>query len=476
MRHVHTTILAAVACALVAATSAIAAGGPVNDNRASATPLEGLPAAASGTTVGATEDTRDPRSGCGPTRGTVWYRLSGASSGRVVLRLAAAGDLDAIVSVYRAVRSRLVPVGCTATDENGRGALSFLADPGQSYLIMVGRERSSDDGKFRLTLFRQEPSSKAPGVRLPGRGVSSSVEAISDYDDAWSLRMRPGVEYRLNLSPARRRCVTLSLYAPGTRSFTAAAPLKVLHCGGYLTYTPGPGAGGRYGLLVTATDDQPGRERYHLQAAVAGPDDTAPGLTIRNLETRRGTISGTRIDVVDLYRFRVTGRSDVILTLAGPSAARLILIGENGRRLGTTDGPGQLSARLGPGRYFVVVRADSGAHGRYRLSLLERGITSTTVFVAGTRVAHVGQGSSVPVEVAVSAAAGGTVRLELDRFDPLTGWHFYRLYRLPLSGSGRAGISFRPPAIGHWRARASFGGTRTASPSSSGTALISVGD
>jgi hypothetical protein len=108
------TVLAVVACALATATTATAASGPPrNDDRANATALEGLPATVSGTTVGATEETRDPRTSCGRVRGTVWYRVSAGSSGRLVLRFTASGDLDAIVSVYRAVRSRLDPLVCT---------------------------------------------------------------------------------------------------------------------------------------------------------------------------------------------------------------------------------------------------------------------------------------------------------------------------------------------------------------------------
>jgi hypothetical protein len=446
---------------------------PPNDNRASATLVGGLPATLSGTTVGATDDPTDPRSDCGRAHDTVWFRLSGAASGRLVLRLSAFGELDAVVSVYRAVRSRLTPVGCTATDENGRSALSFRSSGGD-YLVMVGRERTSDDGRFRLTMFRQEPSSKSPGPPLPRQGVASSVEPIADFDDAWSLRMKAGVEYRINLSPARRRCITLSLFRPATRSFASAEPLHLLPCGGYFTYTPGFGGSGRYTLLVTASDERPGRQRYHLQAAVAGPDDMAPGLLLRNLETRGGTLSGTRIDVVDLYRFRVADRADVTLTLRGPSSARLILLSENGHRLSLSDGPGALTSRLGHGTYFVAVRAESGAHGRYRLSLLERGITTTTVLANGSRSARVSPGASVAITVAVDFSSAGAVRLEIDRFDPLTGWHFYRLYRLRLGANGRTGISWRPPTIGHWRARASFGGTRTASPSDGGTARIVV--
>jgi hypothetical protein len=445
---------------------------PANDDRAKATVVE-LPATVSGTTVGATDDPKDPYSYCGRAHDTVWYKLSGVEPGRIVIRIAALGDLDAVVSVYRAVRSRLNPAGCTPTGDDGRGALSFTSTGGD-YLVMVGRERTSDDGRFKLTMFRQEPSSRAPGRPLPRPGVGSWVEPISDYDDAWSLRMKAGVEYRINLSPARGRCISLGLFRPGTRSFAAATPVRSMPCGGYLTYTPGFGGSGRYSLLVTATDQRPGRQRYHLQAAVAGPDDTAPGLLIRNLQTRRGTISGTRIDVVDLYRFRVFGRADVTLTYRGPLATHLVLLGENGRRLNFAEGPGRLTTRLGRGTYFAVVRAVAGGHGRYRLSLLERGITTTTVLANGSSRADVAPGASVAITVAVASASAGPVRLEIDRFDPLTGWHFYRLYRLRLGGNGQTGISFRPPAIGHWRAHASFGGTRTASPSESRMAHIVV--
>ncbi len=466
-------IVPATAAAHLSATAEVKP--PANDNRATPTSVDGLPATLSGTTVGATDDPKDPRSDCGRAHDTVWYRLSGVQAGRVVLRLSAFGELDAVVSVYRATRSRLTPVGCTPTDEKGRGALSFTAGGGD-YLVMVGRERTSDDGKFKLTVFRQEPSSKSPGRVLPSQGVGSWVEPITDFDDAWSLRMRAGVEYRVNLSPARGRCISLALFRPGTRSFANAAPLRVFPCGGYFTYTPGFGGSGRYTLLVTASDQRPGRQRYHLQAAVAGSDDTSPGLLLRNLQTRSGTISGTRIDVVDLYRFRVTDSSDVTLTLRGPSAARLILLSENGHRLSSSDGPGALTTRLGHGTFFATVRAESGAHGRYRLSLLERGITTTTVLANGSRSATIAPGASVAIAVAVDFSSGGAVRLELDRFDPLTGWHFYRLYRLRVGANGRTGISWRPPTIGHWRAHASFGGTRTASPSDGGTARIAVSD
>jgi hypothetical protein len=474
MRTVIASLIAILFVPATAAAAHSAAAPPPNDNRANATRV-GLPATPSGTTVGASDEASDPDSYCGRVHDTVWYRISGTEPGRVVVRIAAQGNLDAVASVWRPVRSRLSAVSCVATDENGRGALSFKSTGGD-YLVMVGRERTSDDGRFKLTMYRQEPSSRPPGQPLPRGGIGSWVEPISDYDDAFSLRMKAGVEYRINLSPAHGRCISLGLYRPGTRSFAAATPVHLMPCGGYFTYTPGFGGSGRYSLLVTASDTRPGRQRYHLQAAVAGPDDTAPGLPLRNLQTRRGTISGTRIDVVDMYRFRVAVRADVTLTLRGPSGASLILLGENGHRLNYSEDPGALTSRLGSGTYYAVVRADHGAHGGYRLSLLERGITTTTVLANGTSRATVAPGASVALTVDVRFSPAGAVRLEIDRFDPLTGWHFYRLVRLRLGANGRTGISWRPPAIGHWRAHASFKGTRTASPSDSRMALIVVTD
>ncbi len=455
-------------------TSAIGAG-PPNDNRANATPID-VPSTVSGSTTGATTEPTDPRGYCGNTDGNLWYRLSGAEPGRLVFRFDAGGDLDGFVAVFKVVRSQLIGQACMGTDAQGRAALSFVAERGTTYLIEVARLPASADGPFRFRLFRPEPSSRPPGTPLPPRGVRSSVDALSDFDDAWSLRMQPGVEYRMNLVPARGRCVTLSVYKPRTRSFTGSQPIHVLRCGGYFAYTPGPRGGGRYALLVTANGTRPRPQRYHLQAALAGPDDRAPGMPIQNLQTRRGSLSANRIDVVDLYRFRVPDESDVTLTLRGPESFGLVLLSETGRRKGSTSGAGPFTNRLLPGRYFVAVRAGNFARGSYRLSLLERRLTTTTVTVDGQRVATVPPGRSVSIGVSVEFSPAGAVRLQIDRFDPLTGWQFHKLFRLRLGASGKTGIVWRPPAVGRWRMRALFRGTRTASPSRGRAATVVVAE
>jgi hypothetical protein len=147
----------------------------------------------------------------------------------------------------------------------------------------------------------------------------------------------------------------------------------------------------------------------------------------------------------------------------------LLLLNDNGRRVGCacgTSGPAKLLRRLNAGRYFALVRAVGHGGGRYRLSLLIREITSTSFSISASEI---GPGQSVTLSPRVSAT-GGRVEIQIDRFDPLQGWVFSRIYRVPTGSS----VTWTPPAIGKWRARASFLGTSTASPSRSGYAFLRV--
>ena len=91
----------------------------------------------------------------------------------------------------------------------------------------------------------------------------------------------------------------------------------------------------------------------------------------------------------------------------------------------------------------------------------------------GERSASVAPGRAVSLRVAVAPGVGGRVSVEVERFDPLAGWQYLRRYRLR-SAEGRALVAFRPPAVGRFRARARFLGTRTASPSESGWSTLRV--
>lgn len=397
-----------------------------------------------------------------------------------MLRLKANGDLDAAIVVLRRVRSQLEFVTCALTNSRGAAANTFEVEAGGRYLILVAERKDSEPGSFVLDLFAPEPPAAPPGAPLPKRGVRSSVDALTDRDDAYSVRLVAGRTYRFNLTAQRDRCLRLALYSPGTRSFRDDEPLRDLFCGGYATFTPGPDGGGAYSLLVRADEDASGAQRYRLQMARATPDDTAPGVPIRSGSTRRGGVSVSSLDVIDLYRFDVGGRSDVSLRLRAPktTAFDVVLLTDRGRRLRcecSGAGDRRLRIQTNPGRYYVAIRARRGG-ARYRLSLLVREITTTQTLIAGSTNAQVGPGQAVTLSASVSSssAAGGLIRLQVDRFDPLEGWTFFRLFKLRADGGGAAQVGWLPPSVGRWRAHSVFFGTRSASPSLSGYARLLV--
>lgn len=381
------------------------------------------------------------------------------------------------------MRSQLRPVSCDPTDDKGIARLSFDTTKGGVYLIEVGQRQASAAGTFRLDVFSPEPPAAPPGDPLPAKGARDSVNALVDPDDAWSTSMRAGTTYRIKLTAATGSCLDVSLYPPRAQAFGDVEPVRSLPCSGYATFTPGPDGSGRYSILVTAEEGVLGRQAYRLEVAPAATDDTAPGVPIANGQGRRGVVSSRTIDVLDLYRFSVGSRSDLTLTLRAGSRARidLVLLTDAGRRLRCEcfgAGGQKLRLRLSPGRYYAAVRAHEGSGGRYRLSLLIREITSTDLTISGSHDAFAAPGQAVTLAARVSsgAAAGGALRIQVDRFDPLEGWQFFRLFSEGAGSDGSAGVAWVPPTVGRWRAHAVFFGTRTASPSSSGYARLLVAE
>jgi hypothetical protein len=476
---IRVVVAAATLVVLAGPTSAVGLGPPAppNDNRANATALD-LPGSVKGTTVGATNEKNDPRPYCGRVESTVWYRISDAPSARIVLRLHANGDLDGVLAVYTVRRSRLSFVTCDPTDDNGRAELVFDAAGGANYLILFGRDPDSVDGTFTLRAS-SPPRAKPPGTPLPAKGVRSSLDPLERPQKAWSTVMRAGTTYKLNLVPRRGRCVAMSLFRPGTRDFEAAAPVLRRGCGGYATYTPGPKQGGRYSIFLETRGTRSATLRYRLQVARAAPDDLGPGTSLANLQTRRGALNGSRIDVIDFFHFDVLRESDVTLRLRAGERSEfdLVLLSETGRILDCgCGGSGGAYIRRGfsPGHYFAVVRARDFSGGRYRLSLLVRDITETRALVGGSRLVALRRGQAAGVQISVTPPASGAVLVRIDRFLPLTGWVFSRNVRLRTDSGGVARFAWRPPAAGRWRLRAYFQGNRTASPSSSNYLIATV--
>jgi hypothetical protein len=442
------------------------AAAPANDARTAALAVT-LPASESGTTVDSTLDADEP-SGCQPLKGSVWYSLSAADTTRIVVRLQAAGDLDATVDVYRRSRSQITSVTCDTGDDDGQAEVTFKPEKGASYLIRVGQRANSVAGTFKLDVFAPQPAPSAPGPALPSRGASNSLDRVQDTADAWSTVMRAGTSYRINLSQPEDGCVSVGIYPPGTHGdFDDADPVKTLHCGGYTLFTPAAGKGGRYAFEVNAQSSARGAQAYHLQVARAAADDTAPGLPLANYQKARGSLRGGGIDVVDLYRFSLAKRSDLKVTVGGTEFG-LELLNDAGHRLASDDG--ELERRLSPGRYFVAVRAEGRDSGSYTLTRAARTITRTSVSLQPSKASP---GQSVRVAVKISPGGAGPVRITLQRFDPLAGWQFFRQVTVQASG-GSAGYSFTPPAVGRWRATAAFLGTRADAPSSAGYSGVIV--
>src|SRR5262245_55887137 len=183
--------------------------------------------------------------------------------------------------------------------------------------------------------------------------------------------MRPGVTYRINLWPLKG-CASLSLLPAGTRSFAGARRLATRECGGYLTYTPGPNAGGVYSVLVQAVRGTGAPVRYHLEAAPAEADDQGPGLPIASGRTRAGTVSGRHVDVVDLYRFDVTKVSTVRVTSASRAPLRVQLTTVTGDVIAENGAGSVMRRTLKPATYLVAVTAPPRGGGAYTVSVLVR--------------------------------------------------------------------------------------------------------
>jgi hypothetical protein len=473
-------LLVAAAVAALAASQAALAQGPANDNRGGAQRLGTPPVTVGGTTVGATRDVTDPGN-CAPTTNSVWYRLDGTGKGRLIVHLDAAEDVDLTLVVLRRVRSEASFVTCRNTDAKGNADLSFgTADEG-NYLFMVAQRATSQPGGFRLALSVPENREAYPGTHLPARGVTTSVDPLLDTEDAWSTEMRPAHTYRINVVTGAEKCVAVELFGPRLRSFASGSPLRSAGCGGYLTFTPGPGGGGRYSLRVLARGER--RDvTYRLQVAEAGPDDTSPGVLLHNLEQRVGMLSGRRVDVVDLYRFQVGARSDVVLTLATGQQMQtdLALLNDRGRNVRCecfASGGARMRLQLPRGRYFLAVRSREHTGGRYRLRLLVREITKTGISIDGQRRAFATPGHAVVVAAKVTPPrGGGLVRFKVDRFDPLQGWVFARFLTAQVGADGVARVLWVPPSVGRWRIDARFRGTISRSPSRSGVATLLVAE
>jgi hypothetical protein len=455
---------------LLCAAIALAAP-PSNDNRADAQPVQ-LGSTVSGTTTEATTEESEPESGCVAPGPSVWYRVDAARDGRVIALVQASGDLDVVMDVYLRERSQLTNLTCDTNDRRGQASADFQLRRGESYLIRVAQRTNSVPGDFRLTVDLAQPAATPPGRPLPRNGGNGTVQRVFEPSDAWSMSLREGVTYRINL--AARTCVSVSVYPPGTRSF-ARSPVRTSRCGGYLAFTPGPDRGGTYSFLVSPGSSGRAARPYHLAVGPATSDDTTPGVFVRNHARVRGVVNAGHLDVIDLYRFDVLRPSitDLSLRARGDQDLDLILVGVRGRRIACacgSSGREEINVRTPRGRFYAVVRAARGASGRYSLARASKTITRTRLSAEPRRSEP---GRPVELNVAVPPGVSGPATIVVERFDPLNGYQFLRTLRVRVR-AGRGSVRFDPPSVGRYRARARFLGTRNAARSASGLEEFSV--
>jgi Bacterial pre-peptidase C-terminal domain len=455
-------LIAAFAVLLAIPIDATAAP-PDNNDRADAQTIT-LPANVTGTTAESTRENNEPFERCQTgSGGTVWYSFAATANQRVVVDLAAQGNLDAAVSVYHVRRSQLDQLDCEATDDNGAASVAFQAASGQTYLIQVSQRSNSAAGTFRLTANAVQPAATPPGKTLPGNGAANGVNRTLNPSDAWSVVLREGVTYRFNLSGSSN--VNVELFPPGTRSFSSGDSIFDERGPVYFVFTPGDGESGRYPMRVSTNTR--GTSNYRLTVAVATQDDTTPGRPLFNFDAARGSLNGGKIDVIDLYRFDIRRRSDLTLDLRTKGQFDMELRSEKGSRLRCAcddDGNTELRTTIARGRYFVALIARGNSRADYKLTRITRAITRT-----GLRLSRrsVQPGGIVNLTAVISSGASGTTLIGVERFDPLFGWQFFARYRVRAT-DGRASVAFRTPYQARFRARARFLGSRAFSPSQSG--------
>jgi hypothetical protein len=474
---VRAGIATAIAILATASVATAASSAPANDDQADAQVIHSLPATIAGTTVGAMPEAGAlAESRCAaPTGASVWYSLRSAAAQRVAVNLAAAGALEATVDVYHVVRSQLNSVACDRTEVKGKAALSFNASKNGLYLMRVAALAGSQLAPFTLQVFLPTPAVHPPGAPLPASGAGGQVDPIQNVNAAYAVTLRSGVSYLINLANGSGGgCVSGRLFAPGTRSFDEGSP-AVLHisCRGYRLFTPGSGQGGRYSFEVTPQGR--GVKRFRLQVGRANSSETAPGLPLGNYAHGRGHLDGRSVHVLRLYRMDVTSHSNLTLRLRAPSSAafNVQLRNVDGRVIACAcgeDGSQTLQHELTPGRYYAVVSVQDNSSGGFTLVRESRTITTTRLSFSAASVTA-GQGAQIAVKV--TPGASGPVTVDIERFDPVFGWQFFRESHAVVDG-GSATVPFTPPAVGRWRAKASYGGSRAFSPSAVGFSYLLV--
>ena len=339
---------------LMAMTAPAMAAPPPNDNRADAQAVD-VPSTTTGTTVDATDEPGEQLDVCGgQSGGSVWYQFSADGERGVVAKLAADGNLDAEIDIYKQQRSHLNLVACDLTDNQGLAATGFRVTDGATYLIRVANQPNSESDSFTLRLLHGPLPAQPPGQSLASGHATGTLDRVLNVDAAYHLHLAGGKPYRFNLVHGPAACQSMQVFAPGTTDFDAATPVLDRPCGGYALYVPPPGSGGRYFVRLLADRNDRKDQPYRLLAGPAMRNDLAPGRLLHNHLPHGGKVNGGGLDVTDVYRFGVHHRSSLELHLVGQPGHvfQLDLRGGDGHRISCACSPASrqlISLRVKPG-------------------------------------------------------------------------------------------------------------------------------
>jgi hypothetical protein len=268
-----------------------------NGPGANATQLDNLPVRVAGTTVDAPSNVSDPQ--CGPAvHGTVWYGFSRAQHGTVLVTVKAAGDLDAVVSVYRKEPAgELKLMRCYPTDKNGKARFAFETSPTPDaptdYLLGVGQRVGSTSGSYVLTVATpsRPNNDERPGalsLRLPALLTGSTLGSTSDEADPACVAGLPNVWFRLDRTTNGRLVARLNALGDldarvcvvrKARSQLSFVTERGTGAQGKLSFSFWGHKGATYYLIVgQAQPSVPGR--FHLTVIAPAKPPVRPGVAL----------------------------------------------------------------------------------------------------------------------------------------------------------------------------------------------------
>ena len=245
----------------------------------------------------------------------VWYRFHRGVDGRLVARLQAGADLEAVACVVEKVRSQLRTVVGRRTDDQGNAAFDFDGKAGANYYVVVGQTPSSEPGPVQARAVAPEKPPVPPGVALSLDGGRGRLDPLQNPADAWSVSMERGKTYRfgvLNTFGPVRLGVDLPDHDAQLRRGDARGRHRLR---AHVVLHARPDGGGTYPVLVRASrrDDRvpaadpagaagrhrPGRAALERRAPIRGGVGRGPA---RPVPLRRARLRSDVRVMVDANR------------------------------------------------------------------------------------------------------------------------------------------------------------------------------